>query len=66
MPKELPTYREELEQVIAYFGAKRILSRTDVEEYTGKSRNWVVRRVGKQTEFTQNDLAHFMASLGRK
>ena len=67
MAREKETFRLELEQVIQYFGQKRIISRTDVQRYTGRSRNWVINRIGPQTEFTQVDLARAMASLsGRR
>lgn len=37
---EPPTYRLELEQILSHFGGKRILSRNNVAEYLGKSKEY--------------------------
>lgn len=38
--REAPTYRLELEELLAYFQGKRILTVTDVSNYVGHSRRW--------------------------
>ncbi len=45
MPRERPTFRAELEQVLLFFGQKRILSVSDMVRYTGMSRHWVETHV---------------------
>lgn len=61
--RELPNYREELEQVIAYFGQKRVLTKKDIQDYTGRGRKWVDNHIPKQQSYTQRDLAVAMARL---
>jgi hypothetical protein len=46
MPREPETYRLELEQILAAFGSKRILSVTDVAGYLGRSRKWCREHLG--------------------
>lgn len=46
MPREKPEYRDNLEELRAYFGDKRLLTIKDVAEYTGRSRDYVVRLYG--------------------
>ena len=45
MPRERPTYRAELEQILAYFKDKKVLSVSDMERYLHKSRSWVEKHV---------------------
>lgn len=40
MARETATYRLELEELLAHFGGKRILSVTEVSAYLGRSRRW--------------------------
>lgn len=40
MPRELPGFRDQLEDILAFSGGQRILSKQEVQQYTGKSRNW--------------------------
>ena len=44
MPREAESYRPELEQILAYFPNKRVLSTKEIMEYTGRSRHWLERR----------------------
>ena len=46
MPRENETYRLELEQILAAFGGKRVLSVTDVARYCGHSRKWCREHFG--------------------
>ena len=46
MARENETYRLELEQILAAFGGKRVLSVTDVAGYVGKSRDWCREHLG--------------------
>lgn len=46
MPRENETYRLELEQILAAFGDKRILTVSDVAGYLGKSRDWCRDHLG--------------------
>ena len=41
MAREKANYRDELEQLLNFFGDRRVLTITDVSEYTGRSRRWV-------------------------
>lgn len=63
MARELPTYRDELEQVLSFFEGKRVLTRTDVMKYTGKGEKWVKSHIGTQKEISAVSLAHTLASL---
>lgn len=46
MPRENEAYRLELEQILAAFGNKRILTVTDVSGYLGHSRKWCRDHLG--------------------
>lgn len=46
MPREPETYRMELEQILAAFGDKRILSVSEVARYLGRSRKWCRDHLG--------------------
>jgi hypothetical protein len=46
MPRENETYRLELEQALAYFEGKRILSVSDIAEYVGHDRKWCRKHLG--------------------
>lgn len=46
MPREKPEYRDNLEDLRAYFGDKRLLTIKDVAEYCGRSREYVTRLYG--------------------
>lgn len=61
--RELPTYRDELEQILAFFGDKRVFTKEDVKRYTGKGDKWVASHLGKQKEYSAVGLAHALASL---
>ena len=43
MPRERITYRDHLEDLLEYFGGKRILTLRDVSNYTGKDPRWCKR-----------------------
>lgn len=44
MPREPFSYRDNLEDLLAFFGGKRILSVQDVCRYTGRDHRWVKSR----------------------
>ena len=44
MPREQSSYRDNLEDLLAFFGGKRILSVQDVCRYTGRDHRWVKSR----------------------
>lgn len=44
MPREPSSYRDNLEDLLAFFGGKRILSVQDVCRYTGRDHRWVKSR----------------------
>ena len=48
MAREKPTYRLELEQILAFFPGKRLLTISDVAKYLGRSRNWVRENVTRE------------------
>jgi hypothetical protein len=46
MPREKEGYRDQLEQITAYFGERRLLSIADLEKYLGRERRYVIKRLG--------------------
>lgn len=44
MSREHPAYRDNLEDLLTFFGGKRILSVQDVCRYTGRDHRWVKSR----------------------
>lgn len=40
MPRELPGFRDQLEDILSFTNGNRILTKEEVQAYTGKSRNW--------------------------
>ncbi|HPD89012.1 MAG TPA: hypothetical protein PLU75_06025 [Oscillospiraceae bacterium] len=40
MSREKENYRDELEQLLAFFGERRVLSVVDVARYTGRDPRW--------------------------
>lgn len=63
MPREKPTYRLELEELTRYFGPRRILTVTDVANYTGRSRNWCREHLGCSYDgMTVVQLAHALTT----
>jgi hypothetical protein len=63
MAREKETFRLELEQVLAAFPHKRVLTRTDIMEYTGRGRKWLDSHGFRGQEFTAVDVANAMAGL---
>lgn len=61
--REPETYRLDLEQVLSYFGDKRILTLGDVASYTGHSRKWVRDNLGITGDVTAVKLAYTMSKL---
>ena len=49
MPREPFAYRDNLEDLLSFFGGKRILNLKEVCEYTGRDPRWVKRRFGIET-----------------
>lgn len=41
MPREKPTFRLELEQLMARFPGKSVLTKKEIMEYTGKKEFWM-------------------------
>lgn len=44
MPREPYAYRDNLEDLLSFFGGKRILSIKDVAAYTGRNEKWCKQR----------------------
>lgn len=44
MPREKPTYRDNLQDILEFFDGKRILSLDDVRRYTGMVDNRTIKR----------------------
>lgn len=63
MARELPTYRDELEEILRFFDNKRVLTKEDVKRYTGRGDKWVASHLPKQKEYSAVGLAHALASL---
>ena len=66
MAREAPTYRDELEEIIRFFGGKRILTVSDVAKYTGRTRDWTREKLGVCGDVTVVALAHMMVDLNKK
>lgn len=66
MAKEAPTYRDELEEIVKFFGSKRILTVSDVAKYTGRTRDWTREKLGVCGDITVVALAHIMVNLNNK
>jgi len=62
MPREAESYRPELEQILAYFPNKRVLTTKEVMEYTGRSRHWLENR-GMLGDITAVQLAIALTKL---
>lgn len=64
---EAPTYRFELEQILSFFGNKRVLSVSDVAAYTGRSRLWCRNHLGvNENGCTVVQLATALTKLPKK
>ena len=61
--REPETYRLELEQITKQFPGKKILTRSDVEKYTGHSRAWLSRRLGITGDITTVKLAYKLSQI---
>jgi len=46
MAREPAAYRDNYEDLLAFFGGKRLLSISDVAQYTRKSRAWCKKHFG--------------------
>ena len=67
MAREKENYRLELEQVLAHFGGKHIISFSEVQEYTGKGYKWVSNHLDIPHDgCTAVQLAHALACVGEK
>ena len=64
MPRELPCFRDQLEDILSFSNGNRILTKEEVKIYTGKSRNWCEKylAVGKGG-ITAHVLARKLVSL---
>lgn len=56
--KEQELYQLELEQIIKFFHGKRVLTKTDVMNYTGRGKKWLAGHFPKRHEWTATDLAY--------
>ena len=63
MAKETETFRLELEQLIAHFPNKTVLTRKDVMEYTGKKRGWLDSHGFAGKDFTLVKVANLLSKL---
>lgn len=43
MPRENPAFRDNLQDILEFFGGRRVLNLTDVRNYTGLSDNRTVK-----------------------
>lgn len=50
MPREKEGYRDELEQLLGFFGDRRVLNSKDVARYTGRDYRWCQRTYGIETK----------------
>lgn len=50
MSREHPAYRDNLEDLLTFFGGKRVLSIKEVARYTGKDCRWVKTHLGFQDQ----------------
>lgn len=44
--REKEAFRDTLEDILSFFGGKRVLTVTDVSKYTGHSRDWCRKTYG--------------------
>ena len=64
MARENATYRLQLEQIIAQYPDKEILSRTDIMKYTGRGRKWLDSHgFAGRTDFTRVQVAHILSGI---
>lgn len=50
MPREPLAYRDNLEDLLQFFGGRRVLNLNDVSRYTGRDRRWCKERFGIDTK----------------
>ena len=63
MARENETYRLELEQLLARFPEKTVLTRQEVMEYTGKGRGWLDAHGFAGKDLTVVKVAHLLSTL---
>ncbi len=64
MPREREAYRDILEDMLRYFGEKRLLTAADVAKYLGIDRRTAVKRFGITTSgISAPALARKMSAL---
>ena len=64
MPRELPGYRDQLEDILVFTNGNRILTKEEVQAYTGKSRNWCEKYLEvKKGGITAQSLARKLVEL---
>lgn len=67
MAREKETFRLELEQILARFDGRHIISFKEVREYTGKSYDWCTKHLDIPHDgCTAVQLAHALTNLGGK
>lgn len=64
MPRELPGFRDQLEDILSFTNGNRILTKEEVQLYTGKSRNWCDKYLAvTKAGITAHVLARKLVSL---
>ena len=63
MARETETFRLELEQLMARFPDKTVLTRKDLMEYTGKKRGWLDSHGFTGKDFTLVKVATMLSKL---
>ena len=64
MPRELPGFRDQLEDILSFTNGNRILTKEEVQAYTGKSRNWCEKYLSvSKSGTTAHVLARKLVSL---
>lgn len=64
MPREREAYRDILEDVLQYFGSKRLLTLADVSKYLGIDRRTAAKRFGITADgISAQALARKLAAL---
>lgn len=66
MAREKETFRLELEQLIAAYPQRAVLTRTDIMNYTGRGRKWLDSHGFTGKEYTRTDVAHTLCVLHEK
>ena len=63
MSRETETYRLELEQIMAAFPGKAIISRVELMQYLGKKRHWLDSHGFAGKDFTVVSVANRLSKM---